>query len=51
MSKRLAVIAFAMLILVGAIGLKTVARSNGNDVVMTANGGAPPPPWPPPTSW
>ncbi len=59
MSKRLGVIAFAMLILVGAMGLKTAARSNGSGVVLMANGGAPPPPspWknggapPPPSPW
>jgi len=58
MSKRLAVVAFAMLVLVGAMGLKTVAGSSGSGVMM-ANGGAPVPPSPwknggapvPPSPW
>ena len=57
MSKKLALLA-AMLILVGAMGLKTAVASRGGSVVM-ANGGAPAPPSPwknggapaPPSPW
>jgi len=59
MSKKLTVVA-AMVILVGAMGLKTaVAGGSGNGSVIMANGGAPAPPTPwknggaptPPAPW
>jgi len=57
MSKKLTVVA-AMVILVGAMGLKTAVASSSGSVVM-ANGGAPAPPSPwknggapaPPSPW
>jgi hypothetical protein len=48
MSKKLAVVFLAMLVLVGAMGLKTLITVHGNGTVIMANGGAPPPPIPPP---
>jgi hypothetical protein len=59
MSKMLGVIALAMLVLVGAMGLKTAVAGNSNGSVLVANGGAPAPPTPwknggapaPPTPW
>ena len=45
MSKKLGVIALAMLVLAGAMTLKTAAAGNSSSVVM-ANGGAPTPPSP-----
>jgi hypothetical protein len=59
MSKKLVVVALAMLVLVGAMGLKTVVAGSGNGAVLMANGGAPAPPTPwknggapaPPTPW
>lgn len=59
MSRKLTVVLLAMLVLVGAMSLKTVAVTHGDGSVMMANGGAPPPPtpWknggapPPPTPW
>ncbi|HEY1424904.1 MAG TPA: hypothetical protein VGF20_15740 [Candidatus Acidoferrum sp.] len=60
MSRKLAVLA-AMIILVGAMGLKTVVAGKNHGSVNLANGAAPPPPtpWmmangaapPPPTPW
>jgi hypothetical protein len=48
MSRKLAVILLAMLVLVGAMGLKTVAVTHGDGSVMMANGGGGPvPPLPP----
>ena len=48
MSRKLAVVSLAMLILAGAMGLKTlVAAAHGDGAVITANGTAPPPPIPP----
>jgi len=59
MSKQLAVIALAMLVLVGAMGLKTAVASKDSSAVIMANGGAPTPPAPwknggaptPPAPW
>jgi hypothetical protein len=45
MSTKLGVIALAMLVLAGAMTLKTAAAGNSGSVVM-ANGGAPTPPSP-----
>jgi len=45
MSRKLTVILLAMMILVGAMSLKTAVTShNDNGAVMMANGGAPVPP-------
>jgi len=43
MSKKLTVVA-AMVILVGAMGLKTAVAGSGSGSVVMANGGAPAPP-------
>ncbi len=59
MSRKLAVVFLAMLVLVGAMSLKTVVVAHGDGSVIMANGGAPPPitPWknggapPPITPW
>jgi len=59
MSRRLTVLLLAMLVLVGAMSLKTVVVTHGDGSVITANGGAPVPPTPwknggapvPPTPW
>ncbi|HKW62280.1 MAG TPA: hypothetical protein VJN89_07020 [Candidatus Acidoferrum sp.] len=59
MSRKLTVILLAMLVLVGAMSLKTLAVTHGDGSVILANGGAPPPitPWknggapPPITPW
>lgn len=47
MSRKLAVLFLAMLVLAGAMGLKTVVAGRNGGTVMMANGGAPPPtgPW------
>jgi len=58
MSKKITVVA-AMLVLVGAMGLKTVVAGSGNGAVVMANGTAPAPPSPwkngtapaPPSPW
>jgi hypothetical protein len=48
MSRKLTVIFLAMLVLVGAMGLKTVVVAHGDGSVMMANGGGGPvPPTPP----
>jgi hypothetical protein len=50
MSRKLTVMLLAMLVLVGAMGLKTVVVAHSSDgTVIMANGGAPQPPtpWPP----
>ncbi len=47
MSRKLSVILLAMLVLVGAMGLKTAVVAHGNGAVIMANGGAPQPPVPP----
>jgi hypothetical protein len=46
MSRKLAVIFLAMLVLVGAMSLKTVVVAHSNGSVILANGGAPQPPIP-----
>ncbi|PYT44853.1 MAG: hypothetical protein DMG47_09670 [Acidobacteria bacterium] len=46
MSRKLAVIFLAMLVLVGAMSLKTVVVTHGDGSVIMANGGAPVPPIP-----
>jgi hypothetical protein len=57
MSRKLAVVFLAMLVLAGAMGLKTAVAAHSDGTVIMANGGAPPPttPWknggaPPPTT-
>jgi hypothetical protein len=49
MSRKLTVILLAMLVLVGAMGLKTAVVAHSDGSVIMANGGAPQPPtpWPP----
>jgi hypothetical protein len=44
MSRKLTALLLAMLILVGAMGLKTVVASRSEGAVMMANGSAPYPP-------
>lgn len=59
MSRRLTVLLLAMLVLVGALSLKTVATTHTDGAVIVAVGGAPLPPTPwkvggaplPPTPW
>ncbi len=46
MSRKLTVILLAMLVLVGAMSLKTVVVTHGDGAVILANGGAPLPPIP-----
>ncbi|HEY6945329.1 MAG TPA: hypothetical protein VI431_09340 [Candidatus Acidoferrum sp.] len=46
MSRRLTVVLLTMLVLAGAMGLKTVVALHGNGAVVMANGGAPQPPIP-----
>jgi hypothetical protein len=43
MSRKLKVVFFAMLVLVGAMSLKTVAATHTNGAVVVAVGGAPQP--------
>ena len=43
MSRKLVVLFLAMLVLAGAMGLKTVVASHNNGTVMMANGGGPMP--------
>jgi hypothetical protein len=47
MSRRLVIVFLAMLVLVGAMSLKTVVVAHGDGSVIMANGGAPCPqvPW------
>jgi hypothetical protein len=47
MSRKLSVVFLAMLVLVGAMSLKTVAATHTNGAVVVAIGGAPQPPTPP----
>jgi hypothetical protein len=47
MSRRLKVVLLAMLVLVGAMSLKTAVVSHGGNSVIMANGGGPTPPLPP----
>jgi hypothetical protein len=59
MSRRLTVLLLAMLVLVGAMSLKTVVVTHSDGSVIMANGGGPVPPTPwkngggpvPPTPW
>ncbi len=60
MSRKLTVLSLAMLVLVGAMSLKTIVVTHGsNSSIIMANGGAPQPPTPwknggapqPPTPW
>jgi len=44
MSRKLTALLLAMLILAGAMSLKTVVAAHNNGTVMMANGGAPFPP-------
>ena len=46
MSRKLTVVLLAMLVLVGAMSLKTVAVTHGDGSVIMANGSAPVPPVP-----
>lgn len=46
MSKKLVVLLLAMLVLVGAMSLKTVATTHGDGSIILASGGAPTPPMP-----
>ncbi len=46
MSRKLVVVFLAMLILVGAMGLKTTVTAHGDGPIMVAAGGpVPPTPW------
>jgi hypothetical protein len=59
MSRRLTVVLLTMLVLVGAMSLKTVVATHSDGTVIMANGGGPVPPTPwkngggpvPPTPW
>jgi hypothetical protein len=46
MSRKLTVILLVLLILTGAMGLKTIVTSHANGTVLMANGSAPVPPSP-----
>jgi len=46
MSRKVTVVLLAMLILAGAMSLKTVVVTHGDGSVIMANGGAPQPPIP-----
>jgi hypothetical protein len=46
MSRKLAVVFLAMLVLVGAMSLKTAVVAHSDGTVILANGGAPAPPVP-----
>jgi hypothetical protein len=46
MSRRLTVLLLAMLVLVGAMSLKTVVVTHGDGSIIMANGSAPAPPVP-----
>jgi hypothetical protein len=46
MSRRLAVLFLAMLVLAGAMSLKTIVMAHSNGAVVMANGSAPCPPLP-----
>ncbi len=46
MSRKLTVVLLAMLVLVGAMGLKTAVTAHGNSTgVLSATGAPPPTPW------
>jgi hypothetical protein len=57
MSRKLTVVFLVMVILVGAMSLKTIVTAHGNGPIMVAAGGpVPPTPWKaggpvPPTPW
>ncbi len=59
MSRKLTVVFLAMLVLVGAMSLKTVVVAHGDGSIVMANSGGPVPPTPwknsggpvPPTPW
>lgn len=59
MSRKLTVVLLAMMVLAGAMSLKTVVTAHDNGAVIMANGSAPVPPTPwkngsapvPPTPW
>ncbi|HET9802313.1 MAG TPA: hypothetical protein VFP96_03690 [Candidatus Acidoferrum sp.] len=59
MSRKLTVVLLAMMVLVGAMSLKTVVTAHDSGAVIMANGSAPVPPTPwkngsapvPPTPW
>lgn len=59
MSRKLAVVLLVMLVLTGAMGLKTIVTAHASGPVLMANGGAPVPPSPwknggapvPPSPW
>ena len=53
MSRKLTVVLLAMLVLVGAMSLKTVVVTHGDgSVIMASGGGGPVPPLPkPPARW
>lgn len=46
MSRKLVVLFLAMLVLAGAMGLKTIVTAHRNGTVVMANGGAPYPKYP-----
>jgi hypothetical protein len=46
MSRKLVVLFLAMLVLVAAMGLKTVVTTHGDDSLIMANGASPAPPTP-----
>jgi hypothetical protein len=46
MSRKLAVVFLAMLVLVGAMSLKTVVTAHGDGSLIMANGASPAPPTP-----
>lgn len=46
MSRKLTVVFLTMLVLVGAMGLKTIIAAHSDGTVIMANGGAPGPPAP-----
>ena len=59
MSRKLAVVLLVMVVLTGAMGLKTILTTHASGAVLMANGGAPVPPSPwknggapvPPSPW
>lgn len=46
MSRKLAVVLLVMVVLTGAMGLKTIVTAHSDGSVIMANGGAPAPPTP-----
>jgi len=45
MSRKLTALLFALVVLTGAMGLKTLVTALHTSPVVMANGGAPQPPW------